>query len=579
MFTLLIIIVVVVGACYLGFVFYQRRTIKMATDVYENKKKLTQIPLDDEFALAKKMNLSGESKKKYGQLYNKYQHYQNQMLPDIDSQIKTVKEDGKGINFIKTRKDWQTANQTIKDADATLKEIQAGLAQMYDLNKQHHLAVSELEKKYKRLREDILNENASFGPSIDGLEKMLADIEGTFDEFTKLTNSGDPSAADEVLNDLNASTSKLEDYMKRIPKLFASLNKEFDAQLDEIQTGYDELKKKGYNFPDDHFATDLKKIHDQIAANRVELKNLKVQTVETNNQKIEDAIDKLYAAMDTELQARTHVEKNTDVIGKYVAHVRRQNDDLTQRLKRLNKAYILNHQEIENNHQFDRQIKTLEKQFASQKAAMEDATAVYSQINATQQKMLTALAEIENGQKDLFEAIIDLPEKEKNARNALTKFDLDMRYNRRRIDNQNLPGLPDSYQDSFTAVMREITHLEDDLGKEKINIDDISKQVIIIQSDMDTLNDQTDQLLDNANLAEQTIQYANRFISSNPEIASASSKAQTCFEKQFDYAQSLEIISSALENQSSGIFDKIKDDYFKAKKRVTAKPKQDEGQS
>lgn len=69
------------------------------------------------------------------------------MLPSIDEGIAEVKDDGKGINFIKTRNDWQNANQAIEDANSELKEIQAGLAQLYDLNKQHHLALEELEKK------------------------------------------------------------------------------------------------------------------------------------------------------------------------------------------------------------------------------------------------------------------------------------------------------------------------------------------------------------------------------------------------------------------------------------------------
>lgn len=137
---------------------------------------------------------------------------------------------------------------------------------------------------------------------------------------------------------------------------------------------------------------------------------------------------------------------------------------------------------------------------------------------------------------------------------------------KRRIDNQNLPGLSDSYQNNFAAVIREINHLDEDLGKAHVNIDDVSKQVIIIQSDMDTLEDQTTKMLDDANLAEQTIQYANRYISSNPEIASASVKAQNYFEKQYDYSKSLSTISEALENQSSGIFSKIKNDYFNAQK-------------
>uniref|UniRef100_UPI00403FB170 septation ring formation regulator EzrA n=1 Tax=Lentilactobacillus hilgardii TaxID=1588 RepID=UPI00403FB170 len=566
MFTLLIVIIVVVGACYLGFVFYQRRTIKMATSVYESKKDLNKIPLDDEFALAKKMNLTGESKKKYGQLHNKYQHYRNQILPSIDELIKTVKEDGKGINFIKTRNDWRTANQTIQDADATLKEIQAGLAQLYDLNKQHQLAVSELEKKYKQLREDILNQNASFGPSIDGLEKMLANIEGTFDEFTKLTKSGDPSSADEVLTDLNTATGKLEDYMKRIPKLFLSLDKEFNEQLDEIQTGYTELRSKGYNFPNDNFETSVNNIRDQISHNLDSLAKLKVEDVSAVNAKIEDAIDQLYSAIDKELKARPSVEKNTSIIGEYVDHVRRQNEDLTKRLQILNESYVLNHQEIEDNHQFDRQITALEREFDRETKNIDEGKAVYSEINHTQQKMLSSLKELENSQKELFDSIIDLPEKERDAQNALSKFDLEMRNKKRRIDNQNLPGLSDSYQNNFAAVIREINHLDEDLGKAHVNIDDVSKQVIIIQSDMDTLEDQTTKMLDDANLAEQTIQYANRYISSNPEIASASVKAQNYFEKQYDYSKSLSTISETLENQSSGIFSKIKNDYFNAQK-------------
>jgi septation ring formation regulator len=538
----------------------------MATSVYESKKDLNKIPLDDEFALAKKMNLTGESKKKYGQLHNKYQHYRNQILPSIDELIKTVKEDGKGINFIKTRNDWRTANQTIQDADATLKEIQAGLAQLYDLNKQHQLAVSELEKKYKQLREDILNQNASFGPSIDGLEKMLANIEGTFDEFTKLTKSGDPSSADEVLTDLNTATGKLEDYMKRIPKLFLSLDKEFNEQLDEIQTGYTELRSKGYNFPNDNFETSVNNIRDQIRHNLDSLAKLKVEDVSAVNAKIEDAIDQLYSAIDKELKARPSVEKNTSIIGEYVDHVRRQNEDLTKRLQVLNESYVLNHQEIEDNHQFDRQITGLEREFDRETKSIDEGKAVYSEINHTQQKMLSSLKELENSQKELFDSIIDLPEKERDAQNALSKFDLEMRNKKRRIDNQNLPGLSDSYQNNFAAVIREINHLDEDLGKAHVNIDDVSKQVIIIQSDMDTLEDQTTKMLDDANLAEQTIQYANRYISSNPEIASASVKAQNYFEKQYDYSKSLSTISEALENQSSGIFSKIKNDYFNAQK-------------
>ncbi|KRK89191.1 septation ring formation regulator EzrA [Lentilactobacillus sunkii] len=576
MLTLLIGIIVVVGAGYLGFVFYQRRTIKMATDVYENKRDLNKIPLDDEFALAKKMNLTGESHKKYDQLYNKYQHYKNQMLPNIDEGIAAVKEDGKGINFLKTRSDWESANKAISDADSTLKEIQAGLAQLYDLNKQHKLAVEELEKKYKRLREDILNKNQSFGPSIDNLEKMLSDIEGTFDEFTQLTKSGDPNSAEDVLNDLNSSTDKMESYMNRIPKLYQMISKEFVDQVDEIEAGYKELKDKQYNFPNDKFTDDIKGIRDQLKVNTNKLKTLDVDSVEKATKDIADRIDKLYDAIDKEFKARPEVEKDTKVIGEYIEHVRQQNSDLQLRLEALNKSYILNHKEIENNHQYDQQISTIEKKYQDAVDAMQNGTAVFSTINSDQKQMMKDLGQIESEQKDLFQSTVKIPQQEQAARNALSKFDLEMRNKKRRIDNHNLPGLSDDYQETFTGVIREINHLDDAMNQPKIDVDDISKQLIIIQSDMDTLEEKTDQLIDDATLAEQTIQYANRFIGSDSEIAAASKTAQMYFDQKYDYEQSLNIISKALEKQSSGMFDKIKDDYFSAKKRFkSGKAKED----
>lgn len=576
MLTLLIGIIVVVGAGYLGFVFYQRRTIKMATDVYENKRDLNKIPLDDEFALAKKMNLTGESHKKYDQLYNKYQHYKNQMLPNIDEGIAAVKEDGKGINFLKTRSDWESANKAISDADSTLKEIQAGLAQLYDLNKQHKLAVEELEKKYKRLREDILNKNQSFGPSIDNLEKMLSDIEGTFDEFTQLTKSGDPNSAEDVLNDLNSSTDKMESYMNRIPKLYQMISKEFVDQVNEIEAGYKELKDKQYNFPNDKFTDDIKGIRDQLKVNTNKLKTLDVDSVEKATKDIADQIDKLYDAIDKEFKARPEVEKDTKVIGEYIEHVRQQNSDLQLRLEALNKSYILNHKEIENNHQYDQQISTIEKKYQDAVDAMQNGNAVFSTINSDQKQMMKDLGQIESEQKDLFQSTVKIPQQEQAARNALSKFDLEMRNKKRRIDNHNLPGLSDDYQETFTGVIREINHLDDAMNQPKIDVDDISKQLIIIQSDMDTLEEKTDQLIDDATLAEQTIQYANRFIGSDSEIAAASKTAQMYFDQKYDYEQSLNIISKALEKQSSGMFDKIKDDYFSAKKRFkSGKAKED----
>ena len=562
MLILLIGIIIVAGGCYLGFVFYQRKTIKMATQVYDSKKKLGEIPLDDEFKLAKQMNLTGESQKKYDLLYNKYQVYKNRMLPDIDSQIELVKEDGKGINFIKTRNDWKNANSSIDKADETIKEIQADLAQLHDLNKQHHVAINEVNKQNEQYRKTLLEDNEKFGPSIDGLEKMLEDVENTYDEFIDLTEKGDPNGAEEVLTDLKNSSNKLSDYIDKIPGLYASLNDEFVTQLNEISDGYHEMKGQHYNFKGDNILPKVAALKNKLSTNLEELRKLNIGLVQKNNNDIADSIDSLYDSLEQEIKARKTVEKENEVLAEYLEHVTTQNDDLDTKLKRLSVSYDLNHQEVETNRQYGQQIHVIQTDFDKHQAAVAEGSAVYSEIADRQDKMTRDLSQIEQSQKNLYDSIITIPEKEESARKSLREFDLEMRNKKRRIDNLNLPGLPDDYTDSFTNVVKEIKRLDDSINLPKVNVDDVSKQVVMIESDIDSVEEATKKLIDDARLAEQALQYSNRYVSSNEEIANASRQARQLFDRENNYHESLAVISQALESEKPGSYEKLKDDYY-----------------
>lgn len=107
----------------------------------------------------------------------------------------------------------------------------------------------------------------------------------------------------------------------------------------------------------------------------------------------------------------------------------------------------------------------------------------------------------------------------------LQKYSTQIRTIHRQVEQLNLPGLPKDYLDYFFGVSDEIKKLADELNEYKINMDEITKQLIIVESDLDTLNDKTDILRDSAELTERFQQYANRF-SDNEKIAAAAKKSQ-----------------------------------------------------
>src|SRR5699024_7210678 len=97
-----------------------------------------------------------------------------------------------------------------------------------------------------------------------------------------------------------------------------------------------------------------------------------------------------------------------------------------------------------------------------------------------------------------------------------------------------------------------IETLSKEVGRLKINIDEIKKMAELCEEDIDLLMDKTDEMVDSALLTEYMVQYANRYRQTNPQVASAVQKGMDAFYKEYQYREALEIISTALENAEPG---------------------------
>jgi septation ring formation regulator len=92
--------------------------------------------------------------------------------------------------------------------------------------------------------------------------------------------------------------------------------------------------------------------------------------------------------------------------------------------------------------------------------------------------------------------------------------------------------------------------------------------LIMIQSDLDILTEKTNDLIDSAQLAEQLIQYANRYRMTHEEVSTASQEAQRLFDEDYDYAKSLETIATVLDEVEPGSYKRLEDRYYQSKKPV-----------
>jgi len=301
---------------------------------------------------------------------------------------------------------------------------------------------------------------------------------------------------------------------------------------------------------------------------------LRPEDAKVINERIAKQIDALYSQMQTEIDAKEPVEKNLDNVAKFIGHAQNQNHGLLNELDRLSQNYTLDHQELETARELSEQLRAIDGVYQRDVQDLTGKVATYSVVLAHQKQQQKDLQQIEEQQGQILKAVAGLADEERQARETLRQFDFKLHSLRRQVENLNLPGVPQTYLDYFFVVRDEVEQLATDMDQPQIDMERITKQLLIIQTDLDTLEEKTNDLLDSAQLAEQLMQYANRYQTSHKEVAEASHQASELFEKKHEYAQALETIATVLDQVEPGSYKRLEDAYYQRKGRT--KPKADD---
>ncbi len=554
----ILIIVVAILACVY---FYQRRAVKQINDLMESKKKLADQKVDQQIKNVDELQLIGDAKKQFETIKNKYEKQVRPAITAFNKRAPQLLADSRTSKLL-------TINTQIRDLQAnlaklttTLQQIQKDLQHLRQQQHTHKQAVEQIKNKYRQFHRQLNEKSFEYGDSEKQLNSRLNELEDQFAQFTDLTNKGDIEAAQEILTNLQSENDKFEQDLKKIPQLYKPIATEFPEQLSELKSGYETLVKQNFHFTEKNIDKQLEQLQSKLDQTIDQLNNLQLDVVEQSNKDLSDQIDYLYGVMQKEIDAKNEAVHLIEVMKDFTKHAQRQNDELGVELDRLSLNYTLTNHEQETVRELGEQIKAIIKQYRDDAEAVANKTAVYSQVLDRQKSNQKNLTEIEKSQEKLNDEVAKLQTDEQRARQMLQKYSTQIRTIHRQVEQLNLPGLPKDYLDYFFGVSDEIKKLADELNEYKINMDEITKQLIIVESDLDTLNDKTDILRDSAELTERFQQYANRF-SDNEKIAAAAKKSQELF-KQFNYTASLEAIATVLEEIEPGSYKRIEDTYYR----------------
>lgn len=564
-FTVLALILLLVVIAYLAIFVMQRTTVKKVSDLRARKDQLESLKVREELVEGRKLPLTGQSLKNYQKFESSFNDVQNNKFLKIDQQANLVLFEARGINFIKTRNELERLQGMVDDTETTIKDVRAGLLDLKKTDEEHREAINDLKKKYEGLRKRLLAENFKFGPANPALDKFLSQLEADYDEFTELTENGDHATASDIYEQLAMETTQMEKMMADIPDLFDQLNIKYVDQLNELAQGHTKLVEAGYVFPNDSVEQELQAIDSQRQQVLNLLADLKLKEVTEQTGYIEQRIDAMYETMETEVTARKHVTKNADRLSSDLLRLREQNQTLSIELDRLGQSFQFNHKELETRRTLLEQINMAEEQINHNDDLLEAKEISYSELQIQQEKLLKQFEEIETQQVDIWDKISGLEKADRSARQLGGQYQKEVEAIKHAVERMNLPGLPVAYLEYFYAVSNELKRLAKSLNTNLIDMDEVQRQLNIVSADIDTLKEKTEEIVDQAALTEQLLQYANRYRASNERVAAASEQARMFYERDYNFKQAMDILGSALDSAEPGVYERLVDSYMRRK--------------
>ncbi|MQS88331.1 septation ring formation regulator EzrA [Companilactobacillus mishanensis] len=555
-FIIVVILLILAFLWYMWFLQKKNNTTLIsyksrATDLKEDKLKEQIKSLED-------MKLTGASLESFGKSKKDYSTQRNDTVPKLLADISNAESKNANFNVFGASSALKNIESNLTILEKKSDEIASDFEKIVKSNEQNASTSEVLHEQYEKLRKDILTKSFNYGPATDRLESELNEIAGFLDQEDKLTQQGDHLEARQYLDDAKVKLGLIEDQVQLIVPLYHGLSEVYPGQIEEIESVLDKLIKQQYKFAVD-IGNKISTVHDNMEKANEELSSLNFDAVDRNNEKIHSDINELYDELSKEINSKRDVLKQQKPVLDYLNHAKFQHNRLDENIQKLEQNYVLNEDDMELFKEHSKTLSQVREEYDADVQSIADKSIVFSNAEDDFKDIVSKLDNIEAKEKTINDNLNQMLSSEQISRRSVEQYAKRIEIQKKIVEQLRLNGLPEDYLEYFYMVSDEIKKLYDELDSERVNMEDISKQVIVTQEDLENLVQKTDDLRRDVALSEKLLQYANRYADKDAGFKEQLVRAKSLFDDDFDYEQSLKLISEALEQVEPGSVSRIKD--------------------
>lgn len=555
------VIFIIILLVWLGVIFYQRRVNLRIAALDQEKAHLLDPHLDEEFTKLEQENPTGESLVNLNQWQQAYAQLKNRKLVDLETFFFEAEDANNKFQFLQGRRKIAELEKKLTEAKDSLAKIQTAVAKIQSTQDQAKDLMNQINEALSTVKRKILSQGYAYGPAQDNLEHRLAKIDENYDQVQQIYLGGDYAKARDKFATVNREIADLNQDMEKIAQLYERLSKTFPEQLQEIKTTYAKFRNLGYCFIDDDFDDQLLTLENSLDQTIELLTQAAVTDIQQNCTQIAQKIDNLYTVLQREYNSRRQVQRDKAELYQFIVHAERQNRSLRDTVYQGANLFVIAEQITKKVADLEIKVEDIRLNYNRDLQKIFDKEAVFSVVNRNFELDRKQLTEIENNQVKIADQIAQDYRDVATFKKALLMDESALKVIVRYIEKENLPGVPQDYQEFYAVVSNELKKFHQLLQDDQIDLGAVRKVAALLREDLEDLAVRTNEIVKNSRLTEILIQNVIQHQDQRPEVAAKINQAKQVYAQKYDYEASTSILAKELELIKPGAFQEIVDNY------------------
>lgn len=558
--TLAIIIIILIG---IGIMLWLRTSKRnLITETEQRKKKIKQLPFQDELAKLKKLNVHGEAKDKYDQFKREWQTVLNEDLKVVDAKIHDADAELDKFKFSQSEESIADANKVMDGIEKKYTRLTQSVTELMTSVENSDQLYNESKQIYRETKREVLANRHQFGDAAGLIEKNIEAFLPRLEQYEELVEEGHYIKASGHIDQLNTDMKRMQEDMEEIPLLIKDVQKELPGQFQDLKFGCRDLKVEGYNLEHVKVEGTLQTLRGKLNLVEPLIGRLELSKAENLINEINDSLDDMYDLIEHEVKSKNTVEQSKEIITDELFHAKDMNYTLQTEIEYVKENYYISEEDVHKVRQYENEIQNLISVYDEILGEMAKTNVRYSEVEDNLLYIEEHVKVINDNQEKIQNHLISLREDEATAQQNTLRVQSKKEEIYRNLLASNLPSVPERFIIMKNEIDHEIREVNKIFSQRPINVQYVKDKVSNIVLQMNKFEDETTDVLINAVHAETLIQYGNRYRKENNELNKSLNEAERLFANN-RYKRAIEIAETALDKVEPGISVKIEEDVHK----------------